>query len=184
MKYFGSAMMDRLGTISGSPGSSSAGAAIPRRMMLAGFVAAWSASLIPWALAQPASDAGHAGFLAMSAIIVGKQTLDPVLAQRLYAALVADDPEFPQQARSLLAFVEAGKVDPAALQKTLDDQKSSLAKFPARIASAWFLGIVGDGARARCLAYEKALNAVIVSDVLKPPTYAYGAYGSWAAKPL
>jgi hypothetical protein len=120
----------------------------------------------------------------MSAIIAGKQALNPALAQRLYAALVADDPQFPQQAQSLLAVVEAGKVDPMALQKTLDDQKSPLAKLPARIASAWFLGIVGDGAKARCLAYEEALNAVIVSDVLKPPSYAYGAYGSWAAKPL
>jgi hypothetical protein len=45
------------------------------------------------------------------------------------------------------------------------------------------MGIVGDGAKARCLAYEKALNAVIVADVLKPPSYAYDAYGSWAAKP-
>jgi len=160
------------------------GAVIPRRMVLAGFVAAYSASLIPWALAQPANDAGHAAFLALSAIIAGKQTLEPRLAQRLYDALVADDPEFPQEAQSLLTFVEASKIDPLALQKTLDDQKSPLAQLPLKIASAWFLGIVGDGAKARCLAYEKALNAIIVSDVLKPPTYAYGAYGSWSSKPL
>ncbi|HEX6120450.1 MAG TPA: sugar dehydrogenase complex small subunit [Dongiaceae bacterium] len=159
-------------------------AAFPRRTVLAGFLAAYTASLIPWALAQPADDAGHAAFLALSAIIAGKQTLDPGLAQRLYDALIADDPEFPQAAQSLLAFVETGKIDPLDLQKTLDDQKSPLAKLPARIASAWFLGIVGDGAKARCLAYEAALNAVIVSDVLKPPTYAYGAYGSWSSKPL
>lgn len=161
-----------------------AGAAISRRRMLAGFLAAYSASLIPWALAQPVSDAGHAAFLALSAIIAGKQALDPGLAQRLYDALVADDPEFPDRAQSLLAFVEAGKIDPLALQKALDDQKSPLAELPARIASAWFLGIVGDGAKARCLAFEAALNAVIVSDVLKPPSYAYGAYGSWSSKPL
>lgn len=120
----------------------------------------------------------------MSAIIAGKQTLDPALAQRLYDALVVDDPKFPQAMQSLLAFVEASRIDPSALQKTLDDQKSSLAKLPASIASAWFLGIVGEGARARCIAYETALNAVIVADVLKPPTYAYGAYGSWSSKPL
>ena len=45
------------------------------------------------------------------------------------------------------------------------------------------LGVVGSGEGARCVAYETALNAVIVADVLKPPTYAYGAYGSWSAKP-
>lgn len=157
--------------------------ALPRRMVLAGFVAAYSASLIPWALAEPTNDAGHAAFLAMSAIIAGKQVLDPALAQRLYDALVADDPEFPQQAQLLLSFVEAGKIDPAALQKALDDQKSPVAALPRKIASAWFLGIVGEGVKARCIAYENALNAVIVDDVLKPPTYAYGAYGSWSAKP-
>ncbi|HEX7389077.1 MAG TPA: sugar dehydrogenase complex small subunit [Acidiphilium sp.] len=153
-------------------------------MVLAGFVAAYSASLIPWALAAPVSDAGHAAFLAMSAIIAGKQTLDPALAQRLYDALAADNPAFPKQAQSLLSFVEAGKIDPLVLQKTLDEQKSPLAKLPKKIASAWFLGIVGEGEKARCIAYENALNAVIVSDVLKPPTYAYGAYGSWSRKPL
>lgn len=152
-------------------------------MVLAGFVAAYSASLIPWALAEPANDAGHAAFLAMSAIIAGKQVLDPALALRLYDALVADDPEFPQRTQSLLSFVEAGKIDPAALQKALDDQKSPVAALPRKIASAWFLGIVGEGVKARCIAYENALNAVITADVLKPPTYAYGAYGSWSAKP-
>ena len=39
------------------------------------------------------------------------------------------------------------------------------------------------GKDARCVAYETALDAVIVADVLKPPTFAYGAYGSWSAKP-
>lgn len=157
---------------------------VSRRVVLAGFVAAYSASLIPWALAQPANDAGHAAFLALSAIIAGKQVLNPQLAQRLYDALVADDAEFPAKARSLLSFVETNKIDPSILQKTLDDRKSPAARLPHKIASAWFLGIVGDGTAARCLAYEIALNAVIVSDVLKPPTYAYGVYGSWASKPL
>lgn len=157
---------------------------IPRRMVLAGFVAAYSASLIPWALAEPANDAKYAAFLALSAIIAGKQTLNPQLAQRLYGALVEDDPRFPEEAHSLLAFIEARQIDPASLQKALDEEKSPLAELPRKIASAWFLGIVGSGAKARCLAYEAALNAVIVSDVLKSPTYAYGAYGSWSSKPL
>lgn len=172
-------MADQLGETTGLAASM-----VSRRLVLAGFVAAYSASLIPWALAQPANDAGHAAFLATSAMIAGKQTLDPALAQRLYDALVADDAGFPQKARSLLAFIEAGKIDPLVLQKTLEEQQSPLAPLPPMIASAWFLGIVGTGAKARCLAYEKALNAVIVSDVLKPPTYAYGSYGSWSAKPL
>lgn len=157
---------------------------VSRRAVLASFVAAYSASLIPWALAQPANDPGHAAFLALSAILAGKQVLNPQLAQRLYDALVADDPEFPAKAHALLSFVETNKIDPSALQKTLDERTSPVAQLPHKIATAWFLGIVGDGTAARCLAYENALNAVIVSDVLKPPTYAYGVYGSWASKPL
>lgn len=54
---------------------------------------------------------------------------------------------------------------------------------PRKVAMAWFMGVVGSGAQARCLAYEHALNAQIVADVLKPPTYAYGTYGSWARNP-
>ena len=61
--------------------------------------------------------------------------------------------------------------------------RSPLATLPRKIVSAWFLGIVGSGEQARCIAYETALNAVIVADVLKPPTYAYGVYGSWEKKP-
>ena len=67
----------------------------------------------------------------------------------------------------------------------LDGEHSPLAPLPRQIMSAWFLGVVGGGGSgdARCVAYETALNAVVVADVLKPPTYAYGAYGSWSAKP-
>ena len=160
-----------------------AGRRLTRRAVLAGFLSAYTASLIPWALAQPAMDEGHAAFLALSAIIAGRQALNPALAQRLYDALVADDPGFPGTVRALLARIEREKLDAATLQQTLDGEGAPAAALPRRIATAWFLGIVGEGAKARCLAYESALNAVIVADVLKPPTYAYGPYGSWARKP-
>src|SRR5689334_18983077 len=62
-----------------------------RRRLLTSFVAGYSASLIPWALAQPVADAGHAAFLALSAMLVGRRSLDNALATRLYAALLADD---------------------------------------------------------------------------------------------
>lgn len=34
----------------------------------------------------------------------------------------------------------------------------------------------------RVLAYEQALNAQVVSDVLMPPSYCHGGYGHWANK--
>lgn len=154
-----------------------------RRLLMLGLVSAYTASLIPWALAQEASDTDNGAFLALSAILCGSQSLNAAQAGRLYAALVADDPGFPAAARLLLDTIEQRKIDPMQLQKTLDDEKSPLSMVPWRIATAWYMGIVGDGARARCLAFETALNQQVVSDVLKPPTYAYGAYGSWTRKP-
>jgi hypothetical protein len=155
-----------------------------RRLLLFGLVSAYTASLVPWALAQEATDADQGAFLALSAILVGRKSLDTALAGRLYAALVADDPGFPAAAKGLLDMIEQRKIDPLQLQKILDDEKSPLAKVPWRIVTGWYMGIVGDGAAARCLAFETALNAQAVADVLKPPTYAYGAYGSWARKPI
>lgn len=157
---------------------------LTRRTVLAALLSASTAALIPWALAEPVADAASGAFLALSAIIAGRQSLDAVQAKRLYAALSADDAGFPAAAQALLVLINQRHIDPAALQKTLDDEKSPLAGVPRKVATAWFTGIVGSGAKARCLAYETALNAQIVADVLKPPSYAYGVYGSWTKKPI
>ncbi|MFC5523202.1 sugar dehydrogenase complex small subunit [Polaromonas jejuensis] len=154
-----------------------------RRVVLAGLLGAYAASLIPWALSQPVADAGQGAFLGVSALLAGRQTLDGVQAKRLYDALVADDAGFPAAAQALLKLINERKIDPLELQQVLDTEKSPLAPIPRKVVSAWFMGIVGSGETARALAYETALNAQIVQDVLKPPTYAYGAYGSWAKKP-
>ncbi len=154
-----------------------------RRAVLKGLLTAYTASLIPFALAQPVDDAEQGTFLALSAIIAGRKSLDPILAKLLYQGLVEDDPNFPQLAKGLLDFINQRQVGPMQLQKVLDDEKSPLAAVPRTIATAWFMGVVGSGTKARCLAYEHALNAEIVADVLKPPTYAYGPYGSWQRHP-
>lgn len=161
-----------------------AAASPTRRQVLGGMLAAYTASLMPWALAQPIADDRQGAFLALSAIIAGRQSLDAAMAARLYKALSDAEPGFAEAAQALLKLIDERKIDPIRLQATLDDEHSPLAALPRKIATAWFLGIVGAGDNARTLAYEHALNAEIVSDVLKPPTYAYGAYGSWARKPL
>lgn len=154
-----------------------------RRTVLGGLLGAYAASLIPWALAQPVANAEQGAFLGVSALLVGRQTLDAAQAKRLYDALVADDAGFPAAAQALLTLINDRKIDPAELHKVLSDEKSPLAPVAQNIARAWFMGIVGSGEKARALAYEDALNAQIVQDFLKPPTYAYGAYGSWTKKP-
>lgn len=155
-----------------------------RRMVLAGLLSASAAALIPWALAEPVANAEQGAFLGVSAMLVGRQVLDPVLAKRLYEALVAQDAAFPANVRALLALINAQGLQAAGLQQALDTAQSPLAALPRQIASAWYLGIVGTGEAAVCVAYEQALNAAVVADVLKPPTYSYGAYGSWARKPI
>lgn len=155
-----------------------------RRVVLHTLASACVLARIPWARAQPGPDPDRAAFLSLSAMLTGRTALDPGLAQRLYAALAGDDPAIATSIRALLAFIEERKLEPLSLQAALDAQHSPLAPLPARIAAAWFMGIVGSGTTARCIAYEDALDNVIVADVLKPPTYCYGPYGSWARKPL
>lgn len=155
-----------------------------RRRLLAGLLTAYTASLIPWALAQPAPHAERGAFTALSAILVGRPALDAAQASRLYDALAATHPNFPADVQALLALINERHIDPQQLQAVLDAEHSPLALLPRQIMSAWCLGVIGNGEGARCVAYETALNAVIVADVLKPPTYAYGSYGSWAAKPV
>jgi hypothetical protein len=151
--------------------------------LLAGLLGAYTASFIPWALAQPVVDADRGAFLAVSAILAGRQSLDAAQAARLYDALVAEDPGFPAAVRALLALINERRIDPLQLQKVLDAEKSPLTPLPRKIVTAWFMGIVGSGEKAHCVEFEKALNAQIVSDVLKPPTYCYGVYASWTKKP-
>lgn len=168
-----------------------AGAAAPddpadpsRRRLLGGLLTAYTATLIPWALAEPAPRVDRGAFTALSAILVGRQVLDAALAARLHDALAAGDARFPADVQALLTLVNERRIDPLQLQDVLDGEYPSLAPLPRRIMSAWMLGVVGGGEGARCIAYESALDAAIVADVLKPPTYAYGAYGSWSSKPL
>lgn len=156
---------------------------VARRGLLAGLLTASTLALIPWAAAQPAPTPERGAFLALSAILVGRQALDQAQATRLFDALTADDAAFPAAARDLLTYINQRAIDPMRLQTLLDAQDSPLAALPRKIVTAWCLGVVGAGGGARCLAFETALNAVMVSDALKPPTYAYGAYGSWAAPP-
>lgn len=155
-----------------------------RRHLLAGMLTAYTAALIPWALAQAVPDEEHGAFAAVSAILVGRQSLDAAQTARTYDALIADDAHFPADVQALLALINQRHIDPLQLQPVLDAEHSPLAPLPRRIMSAWALGVVGSGEHARCIAYESALDAVIVADVLKPPTYAYGSYGSWTAKPV
>lgn len=165
--------------------SDQAGPANPgRRRVLAGMLTAYTASLIPWAVAAPVANQSEGVFLALSAMLVGQRALDATLGGRLHAALVTASPHFDANAQSLLTLIDSQHIDPAKLQATLDSSQSSLAPLPRKLMRAWCLGFVDNGDKVQCLAYEQALDNVFVSDVLQPPTYAYGPCGSWAKPPM
>src|SRR5690554_5857610 len=146
---------------------------VSRRVVLAGLLSAYTASLIPWAVAQSAPDVERGNFLALSALIAGRQSLDTALALRYYDALVSVDAGFPSAVTELLTLINRQRIDPLQLQALLDEQYPALAAVPRKIATAWFLGMVETPDGTQVLAYEEALNAQMVSDVLKPPSYCY-----------
>lgn len=167
----------------GLPDAPAASPGVSRRVVLAGLLTTYTASLIPWALAQSAPDAERGNFLALSALIAGRQSLDNELAMAYYDAIASADPEFPAAVTATLALINEQNIDPLRLQALLDEQHPQLAGVPRKIATAWFLGMVEAQEGTRVLAYEQALNAQMVSDVLMPPSYCHGGYGNWANKP-
>jgi hypothetical protein len=168
------------------------GHAVPnagRRLMLASILASYASSFIPWPLANAqtataTSGAAPEAFLNVSRVITGRATLDSVQANRLYAGLVATVPSFASQLNALAAFIGSHPSAVSQLQASLDAANVPFAKLPRQIATAWYVGVVGAGPVARCVTYETSLMNLVVSDRLKPPSYAYGPYGSWGRNPL
>jgi Membrane bound FAD containing D-sorbitol dehydrogenase len=128
----------------------------------------------------PAMDA----FLQVSLILTGHGQLPSAQAARMYRALAASDPDFSTQVQALQMFMTERKLAASGLQGVLDSEKPAFAALPRRILQCWYVGVAGSGAHAACVAYEDALMNVAVSDQLRPPSYAYGAYGSWSAQPV
>jgi hypothetical protein len=162
-----------------------------RRLLLTSILASYASSFIPWSLAgaqtpasAPASASAPDAFLSVSQVITGRTSLDPAQAKRLYDGLVATMPSFAEQLGALAAFVASNKPAGHDLQAALDTAKAPFAKLPADIATAWYIGVVGSGAAARCVTFESSLMNMVVADRLKPPSYAYGPYGSWGRNPL
>ena len=107
-------------------------------MVLAGLLSASVAALIPWALAEPVANAEQGAFLGVSAMLVGRPVLDPVLARRLYDAQVAQDAAFPAKVRALLTLINAQDLQAAGPQEALDalaPAQAPLAALPRQIAA-------------------------------------------------
>ncbi|MFI4926219.1 MAG: sugar dehydrogenase complex small subunit [Burkholderiales bacterium] len=155
-----------------------------RRVLIAGVLAASCRATPTSAASTASSSAEYSAFRDLSLYLTAATRLDDAHVQRLYRALVAEDPGFPVAAQELWGWIQHKQVAASALQDILDREQPPFVALPRAIASAWFLGVVGDGDKARVFALEHALNAAIVADVLKPPTYCYGGYASWSRPPV
>lgn len=172
-----------------SPGRVGLASARRRVLLSAALAAVWAVPLASPLLAAAASADGSAtpapspDFLEVSRFLTGHATLDGSLAARLYGAFVALDAGFAARAATLAAYIKQSGVAPSALQKALDADKSAVADLPRQLMQGWMLGIVGSGEKARCVAYEDSLANVAALPYVRPPSFAYGTYGSWAVRP-
>jgi hypothetical protein len=122
-------------------------------------------------------------FMQVSRFLCGTQTLEDTQADHLLDALLAGDTGFGTACTQLAAFIAEKQPDPLELQSQLDTDKVPFAALPARIVTAWFVGVVGSGRDAKCITYVTSLMNRAVEDRLRPPSYAYGAYATWNVDP-
>jgi hypothetical protein len=123
-------------------------------------------------------------FMRISRVLTGKPDLDVSIGARTLAAMTAHDPQFSAH---LLALAE--RMDGTAAPDMRDFDHTVIAADPALkkaaldIVSAWYLGVVGDGATAELITYEDALMFRPTRDVTAPPATGGGTFGAWSAKP-
>jgi hypothetical protein len=155
---------------------------LERRALVTALTTVVLSTLVPPAATQ-GIDSAQSAFLDLSRMLTGRSALDATQAARLYDALAALSPRFQTDVQALLTLVKHRNIDLSQLQHTLDGEKSALASLPRAIVSAWYIGVVGEGEHARCVAFETSLMYVVVADHLTPPSYCHGGPGSWAQKP-
>ncbi|MES2415757.1 MAG: sugar dehydrogenase complex small subunit [Pseudomonadota bacterium] len=160
---------------------------LSRRQLLGGLFTATTISMTPWVAAiespttriPPASPA----FMALSRYLSERDDLSNSLGARMQAALQTQNPEFNAQTVALWQWIDSNRVLLRDLNTRLKTSMPNVMVIPSQVMQAWYMGVVGSGAQTRVVAYEYALNAQLVSDKLKPPTYSYGTHGSWTQNP-
>ncbi|WMD20887.1 sugar dehydrogenase complex small subunit [Achromobacter seleniivolatilans] len=143
-----------------------------------GIPAARAADTSRGVLASPPSN-----FQEVSRYLTGEAQLEPGLSSRLYAGLLAVNPQFTDALNALAASIRRHTGPAETLDVTLAIVDPELPSVAKQILTAWTLGVTGNGLQARCLAFEDALSYRFVRDKTRPPSYAYGQYGSWSSQP-
>ncbi|SAK83097.1 uridylyltransferase [Caballeronia catudaia] len=156
-------------------------------VMRRGIVGGACASIV-WAFmparAQPARTSGFDTFLAVSMKLTGRASFDPLFAERVHAALVRHDADFPANIASLEQWIATHGGTPSdVIIAALDATRPALAKTVRAVMRAWYLGVVGGPPHAEVVAYERALMFDPVGDMLTIPSYCRGEPADWARKP-
>ncbi|MGO4743102.1 sugar dehydrogenase complex small subunit [Serratia quinivorans] len=112
-------------------------------------------------------------FMRVSRALTGKRYLNPVIGQRLLAAILQYRPEAVAQLALLQTL-------PTGTPTGWSAPQQDIARL---ILQGWYLGQVGEGENIAVVTYEKALMFDAVSDVLVIRSYCTHRPGYWAAKP-
>ena len=147
--------------------------------VLGAWAATGGAAFIHSALAatDPQTD-----FMRLSSFVTGRNTLDATIGQRFLAGLAKRDATFGTHVSALLAYIDSQKfasMDAFLAAANVDPALKSTA---THIVSAWYLGIVGDGADAELITYADSLMYQPTHGILAVPTYGPGPL-AWGPKP-
>ena len=160
--------------------------ALSRRSLLGGFAALGSFAVgytvMPHIAFAAAAPVPAAGFLALSEFVTGKK-LDAQLAARYQSALLKHVPGFAGAFGALQAFVDGAHAADVEALVALPAFDAALRQTLTQIVSAWYLGIVGNGADVELISYSQALMYRPTHGALIIPTYG-GGPGSWGPLPV
>ena len=150
---------------------------------LAGGAATLSLPLAGPVLAQE-GESTLTRFLDVSRLLTRRRALDAVLARRIYEELNRVVPRFDYRIDAMRRFIDMqGIIDVEVLAAGLAREDRDLAGLLKTILSAWYTGVVGDGANAKLVAYANALMFDTVRDVVVVPSYCSAAPDYWTARP-
>ena len=133
---------------------------------------------------SPPAGGGLDAFTALSQQLTGRATLDPVLASRIYDALLKTDSAFVSDVAALNTWLKTHAGVPSdTVTAALAAEDPRLAKTIGHVMRAWYLGLVGDLPTVQVVAYEHALMFDPVKDMLTIPSYCRDAPFYWSHKP-
>ena len=156
---------------------------VMRRGVLAGACASVAWAFAP-ARGQTAQAPGLAMFVAVSMKLTGRTGFDPLLTERVHAALARRDAGFAAKIAALNQWIGThGGTPTDIITAALEGTRPDLAKTVGAVMRAWYLGVVGEPPHVEVVAYERALMFDPVGDMLTIPSYCRGEPADWAKKP-